>query len=51
MREFLEKNLEKSLFGSRWFIAPIYVILAISLGIVTLKVIQEFIHVVPECFL
>lgn len=50
MREFLEKNLEKSLFGSRWFIAPIYVILAISLGIVTLKVIQEFIHVVPEMF-
>ena len=33
MREFLEKNLEKSLFGSRWFIAPIYVILAISLEI------------------
>ena len=27
MREFLEKNLEKSLFASRWFIAPIYVIL------------------------
>ena len=50
MREFLEKNLEKSLFASRWFIAPIYIILAISLGIVTLKVIQEFIHVVPEMF-
>ena len=48
MREVFEKNLEKGLFASRWFIAPIYVILAISLGIVTLKVIQEFIHVVPN---
>ena len=50
MREFLEKNLEKGLFASRWFIAPVYVILAISLGIITLKVIQEFIHVVPQMF-
>ena len=32
MKENLEKNLEKSLFASRWFIAPIYVVLAISLG-------------------
>jgi uncharacterized protein (TIGR00645 family) len=50
MREILEKNLEKGLFASRWFIAPVYVILAISLGIITLKVIQEFIHVVPLMF-
>ena len=50
MRETLEKNLEKGLFASRWFIAPVYVILAISLGIITLKVIQEFIHVVPHMF-
>ena len=50
MREFLEKNLEKGLFASRWFIAPVYIILAISLGIITLKVIQEFIHVVPQMF-
>ena len=50
MRETLEKNLEKGLFASRWFIAPVYIILAISLGIITLKVIQEFIHVVPEMF-
>ena len=50
MRETLEKNLEKGLFASRWFIAPVYIILAISLGIITLKVIQEFIHVVPHMF-
>ena len=50
MKEIIEKNLEKSLFASRWFIAPVYIILAISLGIITLKVIQEFIHVVPEMF-
>ena len=50
MREILEKNLEKGLFASRWFIAPVYIILAISLGIITLKVIQEFIHVVPQMF-
>ena len=48
MRETLEKNLEKGLFASRWFIAPVYIILAISLGIITLKVIQEFIHVVAS---
>ena len=50
MKVNLEKNLEKSLFASRWFIAPIYVVLAISLGIITLKVIQEFAHVVPQLF-
>ena len=50
MKEIIEKNLEKSLFASRWFIAPVYIILAISLGIITLKVIQEFVHVVPEMF-
>ena len=50
MRETLEKNLEKGLCASRWFMAPVYIILAISLGIITLKVIQEFIHVVPEMF-
>ena len=50
MKEILEKNLEKGLFASRWFIAPVYIILAISLGIITLKVIQEFIHVVPQMF-
>ena len=50
MKENIEKKLESSLFASRWFIAPIYVILAVSLGIITLKVIQEFVHVVPQLF-
>ena len=50
MKEIIEKNLEKGLFASRWFIAPVYIILAVSLGIITLKVIQEFIHVVPAMF-
>ena len=50
MKEIIERNLEKSLFASRWFIAPIYIILAVSLCIITLKVLQEFIHVVPELF-
>ena len=50
MKEIIEKNLEKGLFASRWFIAPVYIILAVSLGIITLKVIQEFVHVVPEMF-
>ena len=50
LKESVEEVLEKSMFASRWFIAPVYIILAISLGIITLKVIQEFIHVVPEMF-
>ena len=43
-RENLENALESSMFASRWFMAPVYVVLSLSLAIIMLKVVQEFIH-------
>lgn len=47
MRKFIETTLEKSIFASRWLLAPVYLVLCISLAFVTLKVLQEFIHILP----
>ena len=46
-RENLENALESSMFASRWFMAPVYVVLSLSLAVIMLKVVQEFIHNVP----
>ena len=46
-RENLENALESSMFASRWFMAPVYVVLSLSLAIIMLKVIQEFMHNIP----
>ena len=43
-RENLENTLESSMFASRWFMAPVYVVLSLSLAVIMLKVVQEFIH-------
>ena len=43
----VEENLEISMFASRWFMAPVYVVLSFSLAIIMLKVLQEFIHNIP----
>ena len=43
-REDLENTLESSMFASRWFMAPVYVVLSLSLAVIMLKVVQEFIH-------
>ena len=47
MRTFVETLLERGIFASRWFMAPVYVVLAISLGFIAVKVVQEFINIVP----
>ena len=47
MSKFLENTLEKFIFASRWLLAPIYVILSISLFFITLKVLEEFITFIP----
>ncbi len=47
MQNFIENILERGIFASRWFMAPVYVVLAISLGLIALKVIQEFIYIIP----
>ena len=44
---YIEEKLEVSMFASRWFMAPVYVVLSISLAIIMLKVIQEFVHSIP----
>ena len=46
-RESLEHTLESSMFASRWFMAPVYVVLSLSLAVIMLKVVQEFMHNIP----
>ena len=50
LRETLEHTLESSMFASRWFMAPVYVVLSLSLAVIMLKVIQEFIHNIPTFY-
>ena len=47
MNKQIEDLLERGMFASRWFMAPVYVVLSLSLFFITVKVIQEFIHYVP----
>jgi len=47
----IERLLERFLFASRWLLAPFYLALVISLGILLLKALQELWHFilhVPE---
>ena len=44
MGKQLENILEKSMFSSRWLLAPIYIVLSLTLFVIMVKVIQEFIH-------
>ena len=46
-REHIENTLESSMFASRWFMAPVYVVLSLSLAVIMLKVVQEFMHNLP----
>lgn len=43
----LERFLERSLFASRWLMAPMYVGLVIALLALVVIFIQELVHVVP----
>ena len=42
MKKQIENMLEKAIFASRWFMAPVYLALSISLFFITVKVLQEF---------
>ena len=46
-KEQIEEVLEKSMFASRWFMAPVYIVLSASLAVIMLKVIQEFVNYLP----
>ena len=49
-REDVENTLESSMIASRWFMAPVYVVLSLSLAVIMLKVIQEFINNIPTFY-
>ena len=44
MKKKLECFLELIIFNSRWLLTPIYIVLVLTLIIIGLKTIQEFIH-------
>ena len=47
---YIEEKLEVSMFASRWFMAPVYIVLSFSLAVITLKVIQEFVNNIPAFY-
>ena len=44
MKDKIEKLLEQSMFSSRWFMAPVYIVLSITLFVIMAKVVQLFVH-------
>lgn len=46
----IERALERFLFASRWLLAPFYVGLVISLGVLMLKALQELGHFILHAF-
>ena len=49
-RESIESLLEKTLFASRWLLAPFYLGLAIGIGILLVKFAQELFHLAMSAF-
>jgi uncharacterized protein (TIGR00645 family) len=45
---WVEVNMERLLFASRWLMAPFYVGLAVSLAVLLLKFCQELAHFLPN---
>ncbi len=46
----MERLIEKTMYASRWLLAPIYVGLSLALLALTLKFFQEILHVLPHVF-
>lgn len=42
-----EKAIEKTIFTSRWLMAPFYLGLSVMLGVLMIKFVQELIHIAP----
>ena len=49
-RDAAESGLEKTLFASRWLLAPFYLGLAIAIGILLIKFVQELLHLAMGAF-
>jgi len=47
---FLERLIERTLFASRWVMAPFYIGLAVALVLLLIKFLQELAHTVPNVF-
>lgn len=43
----VERTMEKAIFASRWLMAPFYLGLALMLGVLMVKFVQELLHVIP----
>lgn len=50
MFEKLENFIEIFIFRSRWFLAPLYIGLALALILLAIKFGQEIVHIVPGVF-
>ena len=48
MRKKIEDLLERAMFASRWFMAPVYIVLSITLFLIMIKVVQELFHELPH---
>jgi hypothetical protein len=46
----MEKFIEKSMYASRWLLAPIYIGLSLALIALALKFFQEALHIFPIIF-
>ena len=44
----LETTFEKSLFASRWLMAPMYLGLAVTLGMLTVIFVKELLYYIPQ---
>ena len=45
-----EKILENFIFNSRWLLTPIYVVLVLTLIIIGVKTVQEFLYEITHIF-
>lgn len=48
--KFIEHGLEVVMFNSRWLLAPFYTGLVIGIGLLLVKFVQEFVHIIPHIF-
>lgn len=46
----IERALEVMVFNSRWLLAPFYLGLVVSVALLLIKFVQEFVHVVSHIF-
>ncbi len=48
MRQTMERFLERTMFASRWLMAPFYIGLVLSLILLLVKFMQELMHLAPH---